>query len=375
MPEQRKTTVIQSAHGGTLELAELDGIFTTSAVPGSGPGGAKEQIESAFSDLARLLDSAGVGRSSAGLVTVAIAGQDLAELVAGPWTELFPDPDARPALKINVFPQPAGQHVALQAIGVRGERPVRIGEGTVHGLAPLAVRLGRLLFTSLVDGRVPGTGELPGDPEAQVRQAYANLAEILAAAGGSWDDALHVYVYFRDRKSDQPLMHRIWQEIFPAHGLCPARKAINYAPLAGTGTVLEFELIANLGAGERRDYVLDNVRGHDTGTMAASVGGLFYSSGISGDPPHGQGGLGDFTSQCNWAFAHLRALVERAGGTASGIGHVMIILRDYDDQAEALSVWRELFPDPADQPTHQFVGLELNSQRSELVQLHVIGRV
>jgi 2-iminobutanoate/2-iminopropanoate deaminase len=375
MPD-RKTTAIASAHGdGLLELAELDGIFTTSAVPGAGPGGAKEQIQSAFGDLGTLLDTAGVGRGSTGLLTVGIADAELAELVAGPWAELFPDPEARPALKINVYPQPAGQQVALQAIGVRGERPVRIGDGSVYGLAPLAVRLGTLLFTSRVDGRVPGTGELPADPEQQVRQAYANLESIVTAAGGSWDDVLHVYVYFRDRKSDQPLMHRIWQEIFPEHGLCPARKAINYAPLAGTGTVLEFEMIANLNSGERRDYVLDNVRGHDTGTMAASVGGLFYSSGISGDPRHGEGGLGDITSQCRWAFAHLRALVEQARGNTGGIGHVMIIIRDYKDEPAALTAWRELFPDPADQPTREFVALELNSQRSELVQLHVIARV
>jgi 2-iminobutanoate/2-iminopropanoate deaminase len=375
MPE-RKTTAIAPAHGGApLELAELDGIFTTSAVPGSGPGGAKEQLQSAFGDLGRLLDTAGVGRGSTGLLTVGIADADLAELVAGPWAELFPDPEARPALKINVYPQPDGQHVALQAIGVRGERPVRIGDQSAHGLAPLAVRLGGLLFTARVDGRVPGTGELPGDPEQQVRQAYANLAAIVTAAGGSWDDVLHVYVYFRDRKSDQPLMHRIWQETFPEHGLCPSRKAINYAPLAGTATVLEFELIASLHAGERRDYGLDNVRGHDTGTMAASVGGLFYSSGISGDPPHGHGDLGDITSQGRWAFAHLGALIEQAGGNTSGIAHVMIIIRDYKDEAAALTAWRELFPDPADQPTREFVGLELNSQRSELIQLHVIARV
>jgi enamine deaminase RidA (YjgF/YER057c/UK114 family) len=375
MPE-RKTTAIASAHGGgLLHLAELDGIFTTSAVPGSDPGGAKEQIQSAFDDLGRLLDTAGVGRGSTGLLTVGIADADLAELVAGPWAELFPDPDARPALKINVYPQPAGQYVALQAIGVRGERPVRIGDEAVYGLAPLAVRLGSLLFTSRVDGRVPGTGELPADLEQQIRQAYANLASIVTAAGGSWDDVLHVYVYFRDRKSDQPLMHRIWQEIFPEHGLCPSRKAINYAPFAGTATVLEFELIANLNGGKRLDYVHDNVRGHDTGTMAASIGGLFYSSGISGDPPYGQGELGDITSQCHWAFTHLRTLIDRAGGNVGGIEHVMIILRDYQDEPAAITAWRELFPDPANEPTREFVGYELNSQRSELVQLHVIARV
>lgn len=375
MPE-RKTTAIQSAHGGgLLDLAELDRFFTTSAVPGSGPGGAKEQIQSAFGDLGRLLDAAGVGRGSTGLLTVGIDDADLAELLPGPWAELFPDLEDRPALKINVCSQPAGQHVALQAIGVRGEHPVRIGDESVYGLAPLAVRLGSLLFTSRVDGRVPRTGELPADLEQQVRQAYANLASIVTAAGGSWDDVLHVYVYFRDRKSDQPLMHRIWQEIFPEHGLCPSRKAINYAPLAGTATVLEFEMIANLNAGERRDYVLDNVRGHDTGTMAASVGGLFHSSGISGDPPHGEGDLGDITSQCRWAFAHLGALIQQAGGKTGGIAHVMIIIRDYKDEAAALTAWRDLFPDPADQPTREFVGLELNSQRSELVQLHVIARV
>jgi enamine deaminase RidA (YjgF/YER057c/UK114 family) len=373
MTARRVTSLPTPSGAAPLELVELGELFATSTIDGTAAGSddPRAQIEAAFGNLAGLLSAANVSSGAVGLVTAGIADPNLTDLLQAPFTALFPDPAHRPVLRVNLGTPPPGQRMNLQVLGCAGHRPAPLAGG---GRAPRAVRLGDLVFTAGIDGTVPATGLLPADPETQVRQAFANLAAIVTSAGGSWDDVLHVYVFFRDRKADQPLMHKIWQEIFPVHGLCPARKAINYAALAGTDTVLEFQLVANLG-GQRRDFVLDNVRGHDTGTMGAAVGALFHSSGVSGDPPHGQGTLGDIHDQSRWAFAHMRSLVECAGGNLDGIAHVTIMTRDHADDEVVMSHWRETFPDPANRPTHYFNGLQLNSQRSELVQLHVIATV
>lgn len=61
------------------------------------------------------------------------------------------------------------------------------------------VRWDRLIFLSGQVGTDPGTGRLVGgDVGAQTRQAFANLASVLRAAGGSLADLVSVRVYLVD---------------------------------------------------------------------------------------------------------------------------------------------------------------------------------
>lgn len=59
------------------------------------------------------------------------------------------------------------------------------------------------------DGALVGAG----DPEAQVRQCFANVEHILAAAGGRLDDIVSLTIYFLN-PADLPVIQRVRAEMF-----------------------------------------------------------------------------------------------------------------------------------------------------------------
>lgn len=62
-----------------------------------------------------------------------------------------------------------------------------------------AVKTGLVVFTSGQIGLDPATGELVSDQfEPQVRQAFANLAAVAAAAGGSLANAVKFTLFLTD---------------------------------------------------------------------------------------------------------------------------------------------------------------------------------
>jgi len=105
-----------------------------------------------------------------------------------------------------------------------------------------AVRAGDLLFVS---GCVPvdGAGRLVGgdDVVAQARQVFANMAEILAAAGASFADVAKVTV-FLTAIGDRAPINAVRQEVFGAAR--PASTLVEVSALAIPGARIEVEAVA-----------------------------------------------------------------------------------------------------------------------------------
>jgi enamine deaminase RidA (YjgF/YER057c/UK114 family) len=215
----------------------------------------------------------------------------------------------------------------------------------------------------------PMTQQQPDDPMGQIRQAFHNLEALLGQAGASWDDVIHVYAFLADRPAHQPLLDEVWPELY-AYGRCPARKAMQYAELRRWGSWVELQAVANIGQGPRRDFELPNVPVHDTGTMGAAIGSKLWSCGLAGNPG---GRLHSLEEQAEWAARHLNMLVELAGGNLDDVGFATIMLRGYDDLPAVMKYWRELFPDPADEPAHHPVAFGLNPRNEERVQYHIVA--
>lgn len=112
-------------------------------------------------------------------------------------------------------------------------------EGLGHGSQPipLAAVVGGLLVTGGVSGRDPVTGQLPEDPAAEVRQAFANLRSILDEAGATADDVAKVTVFVKDRDIRQHI-NPVWVEMFPDPDSRPARHTLE-ANLSGMRLQLE----------------------------------------------------------------------------------------------------------------------------------------
>lgn len=105
-----------------------------------------------------------------------------------------------------------------------------------------AVRAGDLLFVSGVvpvdtEGRLVGAE----DVVAQTRQVFANMREVLAAAGCGFEDIVKVTIYLTDI-GDRPSINPVRQEVFGATR--PASTLVEVSRLAVEGAKVEIECVA-----------------------------------------------------------------------------------------------------------------------------------
>lgn len=103
-----------------------------------------------------------------------------------------------------------------------------------------AVKTGLVVFTSGQIGLDPATGELVGpDFESQVRRAFANLAAVAAAAGGSLANAVKFTLFLTDL-SQFGKVNEIMSEVVGKP--YPARSTVGVASLP-KGAQFEVEAI------------------------------------------------------------------------------------------------------------------------------------
>ena len=102
-----------------------------------------------------------------------------------------------------------------------------------------AVKTGLVVFTSGQIGLDPASGELVQDFEAQVRQAFKNLAAVAKASGGSLANAVKFTLFLTDL-GQFAKANAIMGELVPKP--YPARSTVGVASLP-RGAQLEVEAI------------------------------------------------------------------------------------------------------------------------------------
>jgi 2-iminobutanoate/2-iminopropanoate deaminase len=106
------------------------------------------------------------------------------------------------------------------------------------------MRAGEWLVVSgqvgIADGKL-----VAGGLEAELRQAIANLANLLASEGATLDDVTKTTVFLKHLGTDYPRMNEVYIELFGDHR--PARSAIGVADLP-IGALVEVEAWAHVGA-------------------------------------------------------------------------------------------------------------------------------
>ena len=104
-----------------------------------------------------------------------------------------------------------------------------------------AIRAGGLLFLSGQIPLDPATGALvPGGIEAQTRQVFANIGEILKAAGATFDAVVSATVYVANM-NDFAKVNEIYATYFSAPA--PARATVQVARLP-KDSLVEIQIIA-----------------------------------------------------------------------------------------------------------------------------------
>jgi enamine deaminase RidA (YjgF/YER057c/UK114 family) len=107
---------------------------------------------------------------------------------------------------------------------------------------------GGFVFTAGQGGFGPdGSVVAPDDAEAQIRQAFANVAEVLRAEGASLETVVRMPVYLA-RASDYDAFKRVRHEVFSAP--YPASTAIVAGGFLFDGMLVEMDAVARVG--ERR---------------------------------------------------------------------------------------------------------------------------
>jgi 2-iminobutanoate/2-iminopropanoate deaminase len=349
--------------GDTIYTSGVPGIDLKTGQPAEGP---ERQFAAAFDNLITLLQRAGAGPDSIGLLTVWIPDRANRTFINKDWLRLFPGAN-RPARKTNQAPLPAGLDVQLMAACVLDapRMPVEIPGLSHKDPLPMGARIGPMVFSSVIAPEDPADGKLVVGALPQINRAFENMKLFMRCAGGSDADINHAWVFMKDFTFQPPMVER-WVKDYPQFGDRPARKTLPY-DLAGD-TQIQVQIIGRLGAA-RKNYEVPGVGHDDPIPMGSSIGPLLQSSGMFGiDPATGKRaeGLGP---QLTHALNNIRGLLDQAGMTPDDVAHLTVMLQDYAEAPRVSEALRDLFPDPDSAPALKFVTYRMPAHWR--VQFHV----
>ena len=349
-----------------------DLVFTSSVpgvdpVSGQIPEDPESQFANAFENLRRLLDEAGAGPESVGLISVYTPGREGRAFINKPWLAMYPNDNDRPARKTNHAPLPNGLAVQLQAIAVVNatRQPIAVPGLKHKDPLPMGARLGPYVFSSVFAPEDPATGKPVEGAIAQIKRAFDNCGLFMKEAGGSENDINHFWVFMKDFQW-QPAMVEEWVRRWPTFGDRPARKTLPYELPASSE--IQLQLIGVLGA-TRSNFEVPGIGHHDPIPMASRVGPLFQSSGIYGvDAADGQVVEG-MEKQTDMVQLITQKVLEQAGGSPDDVSALTVMVQDFDNVSYFRERLLELFPDPQEGPALHFVNYRMPEKWH--VQFHV----
>ena len=127
-------------------------------------------------------------------------------------------------------------------------------------------------------------------------------------------------------------------------------------------------------AGKGRSIHVEGVKHGAPIPMGARVGNMIFSSGIIGMDPATGKVPEDLESQCVYAFANMKTMVENAGGTIKNIGTIKVYMKDRSQREAVNRPWLAMFPDEEDRPARHAIEYDAFPP-GVLVQLEIIAVV
>src|SRR5579875_747762 len=266
----RQVLHIPGAPGSIAPVGTRFGDYVfSSTITGTDPAtgklgeSAEQQIEFAYRNMRILIERAGITADNVAHITNFINDQSLRSVLNKPWLEMFPDENNRPARKTTQFEMPPGHLIQLQMLAVAGQRRERLelpGRGHRDPL-PNGVKMGNMVYSSVLTAQDPATGQNVEGPQAQIDQCFNSQLDLIRIAGGSDDNILHHWVFMSDFDY-QPYMVEVYLRHFPEFGNRPARKTVRYP-----GGLIQQQFIGMLGE-RRENFEIPGVSHHDPIPMA-----------------------------------------------------------------------------------------------------------
>ncbi len=205
-----------------------------------------------------------------------------------------------------------------------------------------AVRAGDLVF---VAGQMPATKRAPRSVDEQAEEAFAAVGELLAEAGGTFDDVVDLMSFHADPR-DIPAVLEVGRRFLPTgHEPAWTPVAMVGAPVPEARVVLR--AVAVLGDEPKRCTRLEESDWWSPYPVSAACekGGLVFVAGQGATGLDGEvAGPGDHAAQARLAFAKVAALLERHGGSLADVIDFCSFHHDARGMAETNAVFeREVF--------------------------------
>jgi 2-iminobutanoate/2-iminopropanoate deaminase len=206
-------------------------------------GGVAAETRQAMDNIGATLRRHGLGYRD--LVRCTVMLTDMAQ-----WPELnrvyagyFPDGRYPARSAIGAVALALGAHVEIECAARLPARPVAINAGTPLGPYSQAVAANGLIYISgVIAFDAAGKRFAEPDIEAQMRQVFANLDAILAAAGVHREDVVRTTMFLRDAK-DMPAANAAYATYF-SNPAKPARTTVPGVDWGRPDLLVEIDAIA-----------------------------------------------------------------------------------------------------------------------------------
>lgn len=198
--------------GDLIHGSRIDG---RDPITGDFPPTIAAQLVNAYATMRASVEAGGASTANVGQVSFFLQSMDDRALINGPWLEMFPDPEDRPTYKFMPARLEGGQlvHVEFFAVPGASRRSIHV-QGVAHANPiPMAVQIGRYLFTSRILAYDPVTEKAADTAEAQADFVFQHAQTILDAAGFLWNDVVQGRGFVVD-VSLMPLLSERWTRRF-----------------------------------------------------------------------------------------------------------------------------------------------------------------
>jgi enamine deaminase RidA (YjgF/YER057c/UK114 family) len=203
--------------------ALLDEYLFSSAIVPDAPSGEQpdgiDAVHQAFANLRSLVAAAGATVQAVSHVSVYLGRWDIHDDMVDTWVSTFPDDRSRPSRKTYYYPSVS---IQLHCDGVLGGSRANFEIDGLHHRDPIpmgAVTAGTFT-TSGIDGRDPANGRVPRHVGPQAHQALENLRTLIATAGTTPAELLHVDALVGQQRYAGEVLD-VWRAAFPDPSAAP----------------------------------------------------------------------------------------------------------------------------------------------------------
>ena len=193
-------------------------LLSASSTEAMGDGGPDADAELLFNRIQGLVEAGGGTVEDIVDLSAYVIDDDDRKAINKRWVIMFPDAADRPSRHIlNVAPKGIHGRFSVNFMAILPDAPAQ-GE-----------ELGSLVYSDLLVGRVPETGEIPSDPDTQAEALFAQLTSFVEGAGGTVDNIVNLMVYAMGDEQ-RAVVNKQWAKMYPDRSNLPARQTLNVLP-------------------------------------------------------------------------------------------------------------------------------------------------